>query len=112
QPHTGPILRVGDEEQYHTTNLITSLPRTIKVSISGLSSIFVRATDSAIARYNAQNLRLHFQRVTSGAQIKIKGEDLGGGGILGQSAGFPDASGNPASPIKIIELGACVVKQI
>src|SRR2546423_4219670 len=55
----GPVLRVGDEEQYHTTNLITGLPRTISVSISGLGSIFVRATDSAIARYNAQSLRLH-----------------------------------------------------
>src|SRR6476661_6099832 len=97
----GPVLRVGDEEQYHTTNLITSLPRTITVSISGLSSIFVSATDNAIARYNAQNLRLHFTRVASGGQIKIVGADLGDGGILGQSAGFPDANGNPASPIKI-----------
>src|SRR5690242_2652439 len=97
----GPVLRVGDEEQYHTTNLITGLPRTITVSISGLSSIFVSATDSAIARYNAENLRLHFTRVTSGGQIAIVGADLGGGGILGQSAGFPDASGNPASPITI-----------
>jgi hypothetical protein len=101
KPNIGPVLRVGDEEQYHTTNLITSLPRTITVSISGLSSIFVRATDSAVARYNAQNLRLRFQRVASGGQIQIIGEDLGGGGILGQSAGFPDANGNPASPIKL-----------
>ena len=100
-PNIGPVLRVGDEEQYHTTNLITRLPRTITVSISGLSSIFVNATDNAIARYNAQNLRLHFTRVASGGQVKIVGADLGGGGILGQSAGFPDANGNPASPIKL-----------
>jgi len=100
-PNIGPVLRVGDEEQYHTTNLITGLPRTITVSISGLSSIFVSATDSAIARYNAENLRLHLTRVTSGGQIKIVGADLGGDGILGQSAGFPDANGNPASPITL-----------
>jgi Dual-action HEIGH metallo-peptidase len=100
-PNIGPVLRVGDEEQYHTTNLITGLPRTITVSISGLSSIFVSATDSAIARYNAQNLRVHFTRVTSGGQINIVGADLGGGGILGQSAGFPNANGNPASPITL-----------
>jgi len=101
KPNIGPVLRVGDEEQYHTTNLITGLPRTITVSISGLSNIFVNATDNAIARYNAQNLRLHFQRVTSGGQIKIIGADLGGGGIIGQSAGFPNANGNPASPITL-----------
>jgi len=100
-PNIGPVLRVGDEEQYHTTNLITRLPRTITVSISGLSSIFVNATDNAIARYNAQNLRLHFTRVSSGGQIRIIGEDLGDPNILGQSAGFPDANGNPASPIKL-----------
>jgi hypothetical protein len=101
KPNVGPVLRVGDEEQYHTTNLITRLPRTITVSIAGLSSIFVKATDNAIARYNAQNLRLHFQRVTSGGQIRIVGRNLGPGGILGESAGFPDANGNPASPIKL-----------
>src|SRR6476660_5188199 len=31
-------LRVGDEEQYHTTNLIKSLPRTITVSVTGLAT--------------------------------------------------------------------------
>src|SRR5438874_10963833 len=35
-PNIGPDLRVGEEEQYHTTNLIAGLPRTITVSISGL----------------------------------------------------------------------------
>src|SRR6185436_12552065 len=83
-PNIGPVLRVGDEEQYHTTNLITGLPRTITVSISGLSNIFVNATDNAIARYNAQNLRVQFQRVASGGQIRIVGRNLGPGGILGQ----------------------------
>jgi hypothetical protein len=101
KPNIGPVLRVGDEEQYHTTNLIKGLPRTITVSISGLSTIFVNATDNAIARYNAQNLTLHFQRVASNGQIKIVGADLGGGGILGQSAGFPNSAGNPASPITL-----------
>jgi hypothetical protein len=101
KPNIGPMLRVGDEEQYHTTNLISGLPRTITVSISGLSNIFVRATDNAIARYNARSLRLHLSRVASGGQIQIVGKDLGSGGILGQSAGFPDGNGNPASPIKL-----------
>jgi hypothetical protein len=101
QPNIGPVLRVADEEQYHTTNLITGLPRTITVSCTGLSNIFVVATDTAVARYNALNLRIKFQRVVSGANVRIVGADLGGGGILGQSAGFPTAAGNPPSPITL-----------
>jgi hypothetical protein len=101
KPNLGPDLRVGEEEQYHTTNLITGLPRTISISVSGLKQVFVIATDTAIARYNALNLRLHFVRVASGGQIQIAGEDLGGNGVLGRSSGFPDATGNPASTITI-----------
>jgi hypothetical protein len=104
-PVSGPVLRVANTEQYRTTNLITSLPRVITVSCSGLSQAFVTATDSAVARYNARGLRLTFQRVSSGANIDIVGKDLGGvsggGVILGQSAGFPDANGNPPSPITL-----------
>src|SRR5690348_5932938 len=35
KPNLGPDLRVGEEEQYHTTHIINGLPRTITVSISG-----------------------------------------------------------------------------
>lgn len=99
-PNLGPDLRVAQAEQYHTTNLITGLPRNITVSISGLATVFVKATDSAIARYNAMGLRITFSRVASGGQIQIIGVDLGNTGILGQSSGFP-TNGNPASPIKL-----------
>ena len=94
-------LRVGDEEQYHTTNLIKSLPRTITVSVTGLATIWTAATDTAIARYNLLGMRLQFQRVASGGQITVTGADLGTGGVLGQSSGFPDASGNPPGTITI-----------
>ncbi|NNV56279.1 M57 family metalloprotease [Limnovirga soli] len=98
----GPNLRVGDEEQYHTTLLVTRLPRVITVSISGFADpVFSLATDSAIARYNKLGLKLTFQRVASGGNIQIIGADLGGGGVLGQSSGFPTAAGNPASPITL-----------
>lgn len=99
--NTSLTLRVGDEEQYHTTNLIKSLPRTITVSVTGLTSIWTTATDTAIARYNLLGMRLTFQRVASGGQIVVTGADLGTGGILGQSSGFPDASGNPPGTITI-----------
>jgi len=94
----GPDLRVGDEEQYHTTNLIKNLPRTITVSIDGLDAMWYAATDTALARYNALGMRLSFQRVASGGQIVLVGKELDPG-VLGTSGGFPDANGNPPSPI-------------
>ena len=97
----GSILRVGDEEQYHTTNLIKNLPRTITISVQGLDAIWTQATDIAVSRYNALNMRLKFQRVSSGGNIVVTGADLGTGGILGQSSGFPTTAGNPATPITI-----------
>lgn len=77
-PVSGTVLRIANEEQYRTTNLIKGLPRVITVSCSGLSQVFITATDSAMARYNARGLRLTFQRVSSGANINIVGKDLGG----------------------------------
>lgn len=102
---TGPNLIVAQEEQYRTTNLVTGLPRTITVSVeitaTGKTAPFVAATDSAIARYNKLGLRLTFQRIATGGMIKIVAADLGGGGVLGQSSGFPSAAGEPASPITL-----------
>ena len=101
-PSIGPVLRVGDEEQYHTTNLVTALPRVITISISGFADpVFSNGLDIAVARYNALGMRLTFLRVASGGNILIVGADLGGGGILGQSSGFPTSAGNPASPITL-----------
>lgn len=98
------LLRVGDEEQYRTTNLVRNLPRTITVKVVNLGSAFVQGTDLAISRYNALNLQLQFQRITSGtASITIQGFNEGpsGGYITLGSAGFPTSSGNPYSTIKM-----------
>ncbi len=66
------LLRVGTEEQYHTTNLVKGLPRVITVSISSkLPASYVAALDEALNRYNAEGLSLTFRRVTSGANISI-----------------------------------------
>lgn len=90
-------LLVGTEEQYHTTNLVTSLPREIKVSVaSTLPTSISNATDEAIARYNAENLQLTFVRVTSGADIAIKKAPNGARYIA--SAGFP-SGGNPYNQV-------------
>lgn len=89
-------LLIASDEQYHTTNLVTGLPRTITVSVSGtVSAAFSNAVNAAIARYNAEGLQLTFQRVASGGNINIK--------IVNTrqyiaSAGFP-SGGNPYGTI-------------
>lgn len=88
---------VAETEQYHTTNLVTGLPRTIKIRVStNLPNSIFTATDAAIARYNAQGLLLTFQRVTSGGDIVIKKAPNGSQYIA--SAGFP-SGGNPYNQI-------------
>ena len=97
-------LRLPVEEQYSTDNLVsTSGSRVITVYApvggrNGYSSGMIAGLDLAIARYNAQNLEISFQRVTSsgGADISMtrlsKRDERRG--VLG-SAGFPTSSGDP-----------------
>jgi hypothetical protein len=98
-----PNLRIAQDEQYRTTNVVTALPRVITVSVTNLTTAFSQAADLAIARYNAENLRITFQRVASGGNIDIIGfnEPASGGFITLGSAGFPTASGNPFNQIKL-----------
>ncbi|HEY0680413.1 MAG TPA: M57 family metalloprotease [Chitinophagaceae bacterium] len=97
-PPSIQLLRVGTEEQYRTTNLVTALPRVITVSISSrLPVSYVAALDEALARYNAQNLLITFQRVSSGASISI----VKAGGNFLASAGFPTSGGDPYGQIKV-----------
>lgn len=98
-------LIIAGEEHYRTTNVVsvpTSGQRTITVRLgSGFPSYYSTGLDQALARYNNLNLRINFQRVTSGGDIVITGQNLGttstGGCILGQASGFPRRNGNPAS---------------
>ena len=96
-------LRVGDEEQYRTTNLVTGLPRVLTVSLStSFPSAYVSAIDEAIRRYNAAGLRLTFRRITSGtANLPVKYSASLGPGVLGQSGGFP-SGGNPAPGFTLV----------
>ncbi len=92
---------VPKEEQYRTSALVTGLPRTITVKVStALSSGWITATDEMISRYNAQPLRLKFQRITSGtATVNIIKDETLPTGVLG-SAGFP-SGGNPFGTIRM-----------
>jgi hypothetical protein len=102
-PSKVTLMRVAEEEQYHTTNLITGLPRVIKISVRNLDPIWTAALDSAIVRYNLLSLRLRFKRVAgiNKSDIDLIGADLGGGGVLGRSSGFPDANGDTPDTITI-----------
>ncbi|RYZ62059.1 MAG: protease [Chitinophagaceae bacterium] len=98
------LLRIAGNEQYRTTNLVTKLPRTITVAVSGLGTAFVQGTDLAIGRYNALGLQIKFQRITSGrANITIQGfnQAPSGGYITLGSAGFPSRKGDPYTTIKM-----------
>lgn len=95
----GTILRVGDVEQYRTTNLVTGLPRTITVALTSRidASIYGPVLDEVVRRYNAENLQIRLQRVSSGANITF---DRASGSYLA-SAGFPTSNGNPYNSVKV-----------
>ena len=93
----GNFLRIAETEQYRTTNLVNG-PRVITVDVSSqLPSSYIAATDEAIARYNAQNLTLTFQRVSSGGDISL----VKGNGQYLASAGFPSSNGSPYGQVKV-----------
>jgi hypothetical protein len=100
---TSPNVRIAETEQYRTTNLVKNLPRTITVSISNLPTVYGTATQNAIARYNALNLSLKFQFVSSRGQIQIVGFNEGpsGGYITLGSSGFPTKRGEAYSQIQM-----------
>lgn len=94
----GNLLRIANNEQYRTTLLVTGLPRNITISSSGnISAALSSAIDAAIARYNAENLRITMTRVSSGGNINIQ---LVNGGNYIASSGFPTNNGNPYGTVK------------
>lgn len=95
------FLRVGDEEQYRTWNLVGYLPRTIYIRVSTSMPNYwnyVAATNEAINRYNALGLRIKFARVTSGGHIVIQPAPYGSSYLA--SAGFP-YWGQPYSTVNV-----------
>jgi hypothetical protein len=92
------FLRVGNEEQYRTTNLVKSLPRTITVSLDRrIPSAYGPVLDEMVNRYNALNLQIHFQKVSSGGQIVFK---VAHGSYLA-SSGFPSSTGTPYPTVNV-----------
>lgn len=111
-------LIIANEEHYRTTNVVStpgSGQRTITVRLgSGFPSHYSTGLDQALARYNNLNLRIRFQRVTSGGNIVITGRNLGtsgGGCILGQASGFPTSTGNPSSGF-VLSTSSCATSYL
>ncbi|RYY67063.1 MAG: matrixin family metalloprotease [Chitinophagaceae bacterium] len=104
QRATSPELIYAQEEHYRTNNVVkTSTYPTIKVALNNSSSqhqaAFSAALDEAIRRYNAENLTVKFQRVTSGANTTVVAY-YEVSNTLG-SSGFPSSTGAPYSQVKM-----------
>ena len=96
----GNFLRIANNEQYRTTNLVTGLPRNITVSLdSKLSALsgYSAALQEMVDRYNAENLLVHFDVVSSNGNIKF----VNANGPYLASAGFPSNSGAPYGQVKV-----------
>jgi hypothetical protein len=101
---SSPNMMIAKEEQYRTFNLVSaSKYPTITVALNNSSAnhdaAFSAALDNAIARYNAENLTVKFQRVTSNANITVVAY-YEVSNTLG-SAGFPTSTGDPYNQVKM-----------
>jgi hypothetical protein len=95
---SGSFLRIANNEQYRTTNLV-SAPRTIKIALDSKLAAragYPQALQVVASRYNAQNLTLTFSVVSSGADITF----VEGHGSYLASAGFP-TGGRPYGTVKV-----------
>ena len=93
-----------DKKHYRTNNIVGPDGRVVSVYMdSGFNSTMQAAFDDALNRYNSLGLDISFVRANgAGADIDILAEKIKkyrGSTILGRSAGFPDANGDPATPI-------------
>ena len=94
----GNFLRIANNEQYRTTNIV-SQNRNISLSMDSKLSAkagYLIALNEVAARYNAQNLTLSFTVVSSGGDINF----VNGNGQFLASAGFP-TGGNPHGTVKV-----------
>jgi hypothetical protein len=97
----GQLLRVGSTEQYRTTNLVTGLPRTIRVRLTTKikAATYGPVLDEMVRRFNAQNLQIRFVRVAPSQTAEITFDNANGSYLA--SAGFPTASGNPHNLVRV-----------
>ena len=106
--------QIASTEHYRTTNLVTGLPRVIKIGIDpALGSTAESAMRAVIDMYNRENLQITFAEASlittvRGKKTVVVGNDAdifisafserprGGFITLGRAAGFPTDNGDPA----------------
>lgn len=98
----GNFLRIANNEQYRTTNLVSVSggERIITVSLDNkLANLagYADALQEMVDRYNAENLTLTFQVVNSGGNIRF----VNANGPYLASAGFPSSNGSPYGQVKV-----------
>jgi hypothetical protein len=93
-------------EQYSTNNLVSGsrvITMYAPTGRRGYSNAMIAGLDEAISRYNAMNLSISFQRITSSSaditMTRLSKRDESQG-VLG-SAGFPTSAGDPYNQIKM-----------
>ncbi|HEX6333469.1 MAG TPA: M57 family metalloprotease, partial [Flavisolibacter sp.] len=96
----GHFLRIAENEQYRTTNLVNATGgRVITVSMQGKLTAkagYSAALTEMVNRYNARNLLITFAEVPSGGNIHF----VDANGPYLASAGFP-SGGNPYGQVKV-----------
>jgi hypothetical protein len=94
----GNFLRIANNEQYRTTNLVSG-PRNITLALDkklAAKAGYQQALAVVRDRYNAESLTLTFSIVSSGADITF----VDGHGNFLASAGFP-SGGKPYGTVKV-----------
>lgn len=100
------VLRTATGEQYHTTNLVTGLPRTISLSLSNklmTKPAFYEALQETANRFNAVS---GFDRITFTIAAAGRGdinfiEGRFSTNTILASAGFPNSRGEPYNTVKV-----------
>ena len=98
QRPAGNLLRIANNEQYRTTNLVTG-PRVITLALDSKLAAkdgYGQALQVVADRYNAENLTITFTVVSSGANITFSNAN----GSYLASAGFP-TGGNPFGSVSV-----------
>lgn len=99
-----PNMVIAQEEQYRTFNTVSIAKHpVVKVALSNSSAAheqaFSSALDETIRRYNAENLQITFQRVTTAADITVYAY-YENSNTLG-FAGFPTSTGDPYNQVQM-----------
>ena len=93
-------IRVPNEEQYRTFNVVKMTPRTIRISVDSKVSSIESNVATAIERYNNENLLITFTMLESGrGDIHFTLAPRNAGYLA--SAGFPTRKGDPHRSIKV-----------